>query len=60
MEKTASIAAYYSKARHSALVPVIYTQRKYVRKPRGARPGQVLCAREKMIMVEPLLPDNKE
>ena len=56
LEKTASIAAYYSKARHSSLVPVIFTRRKYVRKPRGARAGQVTCEREKMIMVQPTLP----
>jgi hypothetical protein len=58
VERTASIAAYYSKARHSALVPVIYTLRKYVRKPRGAKPGQVICEREKMVMVEPVLPED--
>ena len=56
LEQTASIAAHFSKARHSELVPVIYTQRKYVRKPRGTKPGQVICEREKMIMVEPQLP----
>jgi hypothetical protein len=60
LERTAAIAALYSKARHSGLVPVIYTQRKYVRKPRGARPGQVVCEREKMIMVEPGLPPEAE
>jgi hypothetical protein len=58
LERTASIAAYFSKARHSALVPVIYTLRKYVRKPRGAKPGQVVCEREKMVMVEPVLPED--
>ena len=58
IERTASIAAYFSKAKHSSLVPVIYTQRKYVRKFRGARPGQVTCEREKMVMVPPLLPDG--
>lgn len=57
LERAASVAAYYSKAKHSGLVPVIYTQRKYVRKPRGAKPGQVVCEREKMVMVEPALPD---
>jgi len=57
VETTASIAAHFSKARHSALVPVIYTQRKYVRKFRGARAGQVKCEREKMVMVAPELPD---
>ena len=60
IERTASIAAHFSKARHSSLVPVIYTQRKYVRKFRGARPGQVTCEREKMVMVPPLLPDGME
>ncbi len=56
LEQTAAIAAFHSKARHSGLVPVIYTLRKYVRKPRGARAGQVLCEREKMIVVAPALP----
>ena len=60
IERTASIAAHFSKAKHSSLVPVIYTQRKYVRKFRGAKPGQVTCEREKMIMVPPALPDNSE
>jgi predicted ribosome quality control (RQC) complex YloA/Tae2 family protein len=60
VEVTASIAAHFSKARHSALVPVIYTQRKYVRKFRGARAGQVKCEREKMVMVAPVLPDTDE
>jgi predicted ribosome quality control (RQC) complex YloA/Tae2 family protein len=60
IEKTASIAAHFSKAKHSSLVPVIYTQRKYVRKFRGARPGQVTCEREKMVMVPPLLPEGME
>lgn len=60
IERTASIAAHFSKAKHSSLVPVIYTQRKYVRKFRGARPGQVTCEREKMVMVPPLLPDGLE
>jgi hypothetical protein len=56
LERAASVAAYFSKAKHSGLVPVIYTRRKYVRKPRGAKPGQVVCEREKTLMVEPILP----
>lgn len=56
LEAAASIAAHFSRARHSGLVPVIYTRRKYVRKFRGASPGQVRCEREKMIMVAPRLP----
>ncbi len=57
LETAAGIAAYFSKARHAGLVPVIYTLRKYVRKFRGARPGQVTCEREKTIFAEPKLPE---
>ena len=58
LEAADAIAAFYSKARHSNLVPVIYTHRKYVRKFRGAEPGQVTCEREKTIFVEPKLPEE--
>jgi len=57
VEAAAAIAAHYSKSRHSGLAPVIYTQRKYVRKPRGAKPGQVVCEREKTVMVAPGIPE---
>lgn len=53
IEETAALAAYHSKARHDSLVPVIYTQRKYVRKPRKAKPGLVVVEREKSVMVVP-------
>jgi len=56
LEAAAGIAAHFSKAKHSTLVPVIYTLRKYVRKFRGARPGQVHCEREKTVFVRPELP----
>jgi len=56
LERAASIAAHFSKGRHSGLVPVIYTLRKYVRKFRGADPGQVRCERETTLMVPPVLP----
>lgn len=59
IEQAASIAAHFSKARHSGLVPVIYTRRKYVRKFRGANPGQVTCERETMVMVPPALPTTE-
>jgi predicted ribosome quality control (RQC) complex YloA/Tae2 family protein len=52
----AGTAAYYSKARTSQKVPVIYTLAKYVRKPRKAAAGKVVVEREKSIMVEPALP----
>ncbi|MEM8485686.1 MAG: NFACT family protein [Bacteroidota bacterium] len=57
LEQAAGIAAYYSKARGSALVPVIITERKYVRKPRGAAAGAVLVEKEQVLLVEPILPD---
>ena len=53
IEETAALAAYYSKARKAAKVPVSYTLKKYVRKPRGAKPGLVTIQHEKTIMVEP-------
>ncbi|MCZ6766001.1 MAG: NFACT RNA binding domain-containing protein [bacterium] len=56
LEAAAGIAAHFSKAKHSTLVPVIYTLRKYVRKFRGSRPGQVHCEREKTLFVRPELP----
>lgn len=56
IEEVASIAAYYSKARSSQLVPVAYTERRYVRKPRKAPPGTVLLDRERVVMVEPRKP----
>ena len=56
IEMTAAIAAWFSKARNDSLVPVIYTERRYVRKPRKAKPGLVTVEREKSVMVEPQKP----
>ena len=56
LERAASIAAYYSKAQGSALVPVMVTERKYVRKAKGAAPGAVVVEREEVLLVEPKLP----
>ena len=58
IEETAAIAAYFSKARNDTLVPVAYTQRKYVRKPRKAKPGLVTIEREKSVMVVPKKPED--
>jgi len=57
IQQAASIAAYYSKMKTSKLVPVAVTDRKYVRKRKGDPPGTVILSREKVIMVEPGLPD---
>lgn len=56
VEQAAAIAAWFSKARPSALVPVIVVEKKYVRKPRKSLPGTVLVEREKVLLVEPKLP----
>lgn len=56
--ETASLAAYFSKARKSSKVPVIYTQVKHVRKPRKFPPGKVTVEREKQLMVRPADPDD--
>ncbi len=53
LEFAASLAAGYSQAKHSSLVPVVYTKRKYVTKPREAGPGQVRYQFEESVMVEP-------
>ncbi len=54
--RTASIAAYFSKARTSRMVPVVYTEKRFVRKPRKGAPGLALVQREKVIMAEPREP----
>jgi hypothetical protein len=58
IERAAAIAAYHSKARHSSTVPVIYTEKRYVRKPRKSKSGTALCTRGKTIFVKPELPDE--
>ncbi len=58
IEKAASITAYYSKMRNAGLTPVAYTEKKYVRKPKGANPGQVLISKEKVVQVVPGLPEG--
>ncbi|MCH7753775.1 DUF814 domain-containing protein [candidate division KSB1 bacterium] len=58
IEETAAVAAFYSKARKNSMVAVIYTQRKYVRKPRKAKPGLVTVEREKSLMVAPVKPEQ--
>ncbi len=58
IEKCGQIAAYYSKARNSKFVPVSYTQKKYVRKTKGAAPGTVLLEREQVVFVTPKIPEE--
>lgn len=60
IERAAAIAAYYSQARNASYIPVVYTQRKNVRKPKGANVGAVTLERETVIMVKPEAPAETE
>jgi predicted ribosome quality control (RQC) complex YloA/Tae2 family protein len=53
LEQAAALAALHSKARHAGVVPIDWTRRKYVRKPRQAPPGSVLVERVKTVFVSP-------
>lgn len=55
-ETAASLAAWNSDARSSQLVPVIITQRKFVRKGKGLQKGAVVVDREEVLIVEPASP----
>ncbi len=54
--EAAQLAAYYSKARESAQVPVDYTLVRYVSKPSGAKPGMVIYVNNKTVYVTPKKP----
>ena len=53
LEQAAILAANHSGARGSAHVPVDWTRRKWVRKPRGAPPGSVIPDRVQTLFVAP-------
>jgi predicted ribosome quality control (RQC) complex YloA/Tae2 family protein len=53
LEEAAQLAAYFSRARSSGVVPVDWTRRKHVRKPRGAAPGAVVPQQVRTLFVEP-------
>lgn len=59
IEKAAQLAAWYSKRKNDTLCPVLYTPKKYVRKPKGAEPGAVFVEREKVLLVKPENPFSK-
>ncbi|MGE5479673.1 MAG: NFACT family protein [Chloroflexota bacterium] len=56
LKQAAEIAAYYSSARNAGYTPVSWTYKKYVRKPKGANPGQVAISKEEVLLVEPNSP----
>jgi predicted ribosome quality control (RQC) complex YloA/Tae2 family protein len=57
VREAAWLAAYYSQRRQEGRVDVDYTQRKHVRKIKGAEPGQVTYSQNKTVLVD--LSDTK-
>ncbi len=53
IEKAASLAAWYSQRKNDTLCPVICTPKKFVRKVKGAHPGEVVVEKEEVVMIEP-------
>ncbi len=53
LNEAAMLAAFYSKASNSTLVPVDYTQKKFVKKPAGAKPGMVIYTTNKTAYITP-------
>ncbi len=53
LQFTANLTAYYSRARQSEQVPVIYTPTKHVYKPKGAKPGIAIYKQETILWGKP-------
>ena len=51
--KCAQIVAFHSKARDSSNVPVDYCEVKFVKKPKGSKPGMVIYSNNKTLNVQP-------
>ncbi|MCH8556303.1 MAG: NFACT RNA binding domain-containing protein [Balneolia bacterium] len=60
LETVASWAAWMSKGKGTAVCPVKWTRRKFVRKPKGAAPGAALVDKENVILVEPQEPPKQD
>jgi predicted ribosome quality control (RQC) complex YloA/Tae2 family protein len=54
--EAAQLAAYYSDMKKSNNVPVMYTERRHVRKAKGGVPGKAIFQQIKSLFVEPKLP----
>jgi predicted ribosome quality control (RQC) complex YloA/Tae2 family protein len=60
LEYAAGLAAFFSKAKGSSLVPVIFTRKKFVRKSKGMAPGSVFVDKEEVTIVPPVRPESVE
>lgn len=52
LEEAAILASYFSKGKNSKHIPIDYTQRKNVRKPKNAKTGMVIYDNYKTIIVD--------
>lgn len=55
LQYTANLAVYYSRARQTDQAPVVYTEPKYVYKPKGAKPGIAIYKQERILWGQPQL-----
>lgn len=55
LQFAADLASYYSQARESEQVPVVYTKPNNVYKPKGAKPGMAIYKQETIIWGRPQL-----
>ncbi|MEB3829384.1 Rqc2 family fibronectin-binding protein [Phormidium sp. CCY1219] len=53
LQFAADVTGYFSRARQSDRVPVVYTEPKHVYKPKGAKPGMVIYKHERIIWGRP-------
>ncbi len=53
LKQAGHIAAFFSRGRHSANVPVDYTLIKYVHKPSGSKPGFVTYTNQRTLFITP-------
>ena len=53
IEEAALLAAYYSKAKESSLVPVDATKRKFIKKPSSSLPGKVFYTNQTTYYITP-------
>jgi len=60
LKKTASLAAYHSKAKTAGIVPVAYTFKKYVVKKKNMPIGTVHLLKEDVLLVKPEIPKDCE
>lgn len=60
LKYVAAIAAYHSKAKTAGMVPVSYTQKKYVVKKKGMETGKVALLREEVLIVKPEINERCE